>query len=89
MVLYKTVSEDGLKADSEKLQEVLLSEKDAVQMATAKLGFKIYYYPEDAGKVSFSDYVTFDQLDGYDAVLNVEYVKVKDECNVEKMEIVK
>jgi hypothetical protein len=89
VVIYKTVSEDELKADSEKLKEVLLGEKDAVQMTTAKLGFKIFYYPEDAEKVSLSDYADFEKLSGYDAVLNVEYVKVKDECEIKEMEIVK
>ena len=89
VVLYKTVSEDELNADSEKLQEVLLGEKDAVQMTTAKLGFKVYYYPENAEKVSFSNYTDFDKLSGYDAVLNVEYKKSKDECEVTEMEIVK
>ena len=89
VVLYKTVTEDELKADSEKLQEVLSGEKDAVQMATAKLGFRIYYYPEDAEKIRVSDYAEFEKLNGYDAVLNVEYSKVKDECTVKEMEVVK
>ena len=87
VVMYKNVTEEELKADSEKLKEALMGEKDAVQMATAQAGVRVLYYPEDAAKTGVSSYEDFDKLTDYSAVLRVNFSKVKEECTVEEMEL--
>ena len=87
VVLHKQASEEVLKADAEKLQEVLNGEKNLFQMATAKTTVRIYYYSDDAAKLVGNDFTEFDKLSGYDAVLEVSITASKGESEVEKSEM--
>ena len=89
IILHKTPSEDQLNADAEKIKEVLKGEDEKLANATAALQIKVLYYSGTDRKLNGNDIKTFADLSDYEAVLDVNYVKTKGECDVVEMGMAK